>query len=430
MLSPAPPFFRRSKAMSKACKYDTIPCMSYQKRYRILVEAYESTKAIRDRCSGFMNYVMTHKLPWDIRFITFRELQELQTLKKLVRKWRPDGVCLNTGEGNQGTFIHGIRNIVAFGSPDAKLPERTVFVNINDMQISSEAFKLLLRRGLTNFAYIHNMDPIADASHSKTRAESFIDMAREAGFSCIECHNKDSSEDWTVSLVSIAEKLKKLPLPCGIMAFNDSSSRTIIDACNYARLRIPEQIQIVSVDNETEVCENIFPRLTSVDPDFFTVGYVAAQRMEELLASGRSDCQTNTLCGVPRIVERDTTRDLSNSARLATAAEKLIRLHACRGLPPSPKGLTLKSLAAALNVSRSLLELRFSTVHGEGVAAAIRREKLKEVCRQLKDTDLPIGDIAYRCGFPAQTHLNALFRRTFGCSLREYRSSHKNHSAT
>jgi LacI family transcriptional regulator len=179
------------------------------------------------------------------------------------------------------------------------------------------------------------------------------------------------------------------------------------------------------VDNETDICENVFPSLTSVDPDFFGVGQIAAQRMEELIAGGRSRCQTCTICGVPRIVERDTTRDLSNSARLATAAEKLIRLHACRGLPPSPKGLTLKSLAAALNVSRSLLELRFSTVHGEGVSADIRREKLKEVCRLLTDTDLPIGQIAYRCGFPTQTHLNALFRRTFGSTLREYRASHQ-----
>ena len=399
--------------------------MQDQKRYRILIEAYSSNKAIRDRCSGFMNYVTTHKLPWEIQFITFRELWTPKKLKKLVKKWKPDGLLLNSRLGREATFLHYIRNIVAFGSDNVKLPKRTVFVNIDNAKIASEAFRLLFRRGLTNYAYIDNATSHRDAVHSKARAETFIDMARKAGFNCIEYDNTLSPADWTAALLTIAEKLKKLPLPCGIMAFNDLTSRMIIDACNYARLRIPEQIQIVGVDNETDICENVFPSLTSVDPDFFGVGQIAAQKMEELLVGRRSRGQTCTICGVPRIVERDTTRDLSNSARLATAAEKLIRLHACRGLPPSPKGLTLKSLAAALNVSRSLLELRFSTVHGEGVAAAIRREKLKEVCRQLKDTDLPIGDIAYRCGFPAQTHLNALFRRTFGCSLREYRSSQK-----
>ncbi len=148
---------------------------------------------------------------------------------------------------------------------------------------------------------------------------------------------------------------------------------------------------------------------------------IAAQRLEELITTGRT--QNHMMCGVQHIAERDTTRDLSGAARLVTAAEKLIHSHACQGLPPSPRGLTGQGLADALDVSRSLLEMRFAKVREEGVAAAIRQRKLEEVCRMLKETDLPIGEIAERCGFPAQTHLNALFRRTFGMTLRDYRAS-------
>ena len=80
-------------------------------------------------------------------------------------------------------------------------------------------------------------------------------------------------------------------------------------------------------------------------------------------------------------------------------------------------------MAAALKVSRRYLEIRFREVKGEGVAEAIRRRKLEEVCRLLRETDLPIGEIASRCGFPVQTHLNAIFRRTYGTTLRTYRHS-------
>ncbi|MBR2838404.1 MAG: helix-turn-helix transcriptional regulator [Kiritimatiellae bacterium] len=146
--------------------------------------------------------------------------------------------------------------------------------------------------------------------------------------------------------------------------------------------------------------------------------------MEELLATGKT--QNHMMCGVQRIAERDTTRDLSGAARLVTSAEKLIHSYACQGLPPSPKGLTVQSLADALHVSRSLLKIRFRKVREEGVAAVIRRRKLEEVCRMLKETDLPIGEIAARCGFPVPTHLNALFRRTFGTTLRAYRTSSHN----
>ena len=41
----------------------------------------------------------------------------------------------------------------------------------------------------------------------------------------------------------------------------------------------------------------------------------------------------------------------------------------------------------------------------------------------LRETDLPIGEIAIRCGFPVPTHLNALFRRNYGTTLRAYRQS-------
>jgi hypothetical protein len=73
-----------------------------------------------------------------------------------------------------------------------------------------------------------------------------------------------------------------------------------------------------------------------------------------------------------------------------------------------------------------ILKIRFRKVREEGVAAVIRRRKLEEVCHMLRETDLPIGEIAARCGFPVPTHLNALFRRTFGTTLRAYRTSSHN----
>jgi LacI family transcriptional regulator len=178
------------------------------------------------------------------------------------------------------------------------------------------------------------------------------------------------------------------------------------------------------VDDQQEICENVRPRLTSIEPDFEGIGYLLAQRMDELLTTGKA--KKTSICGVRRIVERETTRDLSGAARLVTAAEKYINANACQGLPPSPKGLVPSALAAALKVSRRYLEIRFKKVKGEGIAEAIRRRKLEEVCRMLKETDLPIGEIATRCGFPVPTHLNALFRRTFGTTLRAYRTSSPN----
>lgn len=400
--------------------------MKEKRKFRIAVDTGNNQKAIRDRCSGFMRYVMERSLPWDIRFFAQWDAQDRQSWDRLILKWKPDGICLNSQYDISDGRLKRIPHIVMFEShnknTNMKFPRRTIFVGIDNRQIAAESFQLLEKRGLNHFAYIHAPAINVEAYHSQVRAEAFVRMAEEAGFDCIELQRgKSQSADWAASLVALAAELSTLPRPCGVMAYNDRVAREVIDACNYAKLHIPEQIQIIGVDNQEDICENIRPRLTSIEPDFFGCGQLAAQRMEELLATGKT--QNHMMCGVQRIAERDTTRDLSGAARLVTSAEKLIHSYACQGLPPSPKGLTVQSLADALHVSRSLLKIHFSKVKEEGVAAVIRRRKLEEVCRLLRETDLPIGEIAARCGFPVQTHLNAIFRRTYGTTLRTYRQS-------
>ncbi len=401
--------------------------MNKQRKFKILVDAGQNPKTVRDRCSGFMRYTMEQAFPWDIRLFSYWEMQDLPTWNRRFLTWHPDGIFVNsTYDAPCIDRLRRIPHIVVFGRPDSgnnmRFPRRTIFVDIDDRQIAEKAFDLLLRRGFSHFAYVHPSAMNENSVRSCIRADAFRRKAEECGCDCAECHkDRCATTDWATSLEALAAELSALPRPCGIMAYNDLCAREVIDACNYAKLHIPEQIQVIGVDNDEDMCENMLPRLTSVEPDFFGTGRLAGQRMEELLAACQP--QDHQLCGVSRIVERDTTRDLSGSARLVTAAEKLIHLHACQGLPPSPKGLTVQSLAAALHVSRSLLEMRFNTVRGEGAAAAIRRQKLEEVCRMLKETDLSIGEISVRCGFPVQTHLNALFRRTFGTTLRAYRNS-------
>ncbi|MBP5542866.1 MAG: helix-turn-helix transcriptional regulator [Kiritimatiellae bacterium] len=41
----------------------------------------------------------------------------------------------------------------------------------------------------------------------------------------------------------------------------------------------------------------------------------------------------------------------------------------------------------------------------------------------LKETQTPIGDIAGMCGFESDGYLKELFRRRFGCSMRDWRKT-------
>ena len=83
--------------------------------------------------------------------------------------------------------------------------------------------------------------------------------------------------------------------------------------------------------------------------------------------------------------------------------------------PPAPVGKTV-CLTADMDADE---------VAGKKADSAFISSQLGFAANLLRETDLPIGEIAARCGFPVQTHLNAVFRRTYGTTLRAYRNSPK-----
>ena len=201
------------------------------------------------------------------------------------------------------------------------------------------------------------------------------------------------------------------------MAYSDTRAQTVLDACRMAHLRVPEQIQLVGVDNEIEICENMQPTLTSILPDFDGGGYLAAQLLDDILSRRKRPRKpVNLAYGVKEVVIRASTQDLKGGGRLVTLAREFIRLQA-------HEMITVADIAAHLNVARRTLEMRFREILGNGVAEVLRRERLNRVARLLRETDRSISDIAYDSGFASPTHLMAAFKQFTGMTMKEWRTS-------
>ena len=82
-------------------------------------------------------------------------------------------------------------------------------------------------------------------------------------------------------------------------------------------------------------------------------------------------------------------------------------------------------MAKAVFASMRLLEMNFKAVTGGTVIAAIQDAKLGRVRALLTETQTPIGEIAALCGFESDGYLKELFRRRFGCTMREWRSRNR-----
>lgn len=85
--------------------------------------------------------------------------------------------------------------------------------------------------------------------------------------------------------------------------------------------------------------------------------------------------------------------------------------------------VTVESLYRHLNVSRTALYDLFQKKTGQGVAAFIRTKQFEKAKQLLKESDIPIKDIASICGFYDYNYFSRVFKKRYGISPRTIRKS-------
>jgi AraC-like DNA-binding protein len=83
----------------------------------------------------------------------------------------------------------------------------------------------------------------------------------------------------------------------------------------------------------------------------------------------------------------------------------------------------IADFSALLGLSSSQLHRRFSKVVGSTPMDWLRRERMNAAKRLLVQTDLPVSEVAVRCGYPDPLHFSREFRRLTGSSPTNFRGS-------
>jgi AraC family transcriptional regulator len=76
--------------------------------------------------------------------------------------------------------------------------------------------------------------------------------------------------------------------------------------------------------------------------------------------------------------------------------------------------LSVSDFAALLGLSKAHFSRTFKHTFGEPPYAFVIRRRLERAIQYMLETDLPLSDIALRCGFVDQPHLCKNFRRSMG----------------
>lgn len=206
--------------------------------------------------------------------------------------------------------------------------------------------------------------------------------------------------------------LKAQRMPLALFAASDRIAVQAIGCCRALGLNVPKDVAILGVDNDATLISSCTPPLSSILPNFTDAGYAAAHMLEDIL-SGKKTPRTMLFAPI-RLMERASTAPTAPSAKLVEDARAYIAAHATEGLTP-------ETLANALHVSRTLLDLRFRESKQGSVAKVIKNRQLEEVSRLLRTTALPARQIGRLCGFENERSLKNIFKRAFGKTMTDYR---------
>ncbi len=293
---------------------------------------------------------------------------------------------------------------------------RLVLVHPDDEAISKLAAQHLLEHGFRSFAFCG----IKGYQWSVRRRDGFVAALAAEGYPCA-VHEFDiqgpQSHDWDAAENLLADWLKQLPLPTGVMASNDLHGQFVIEACRRAGIAVPDEMAVVAVDNDEPLCEVCDPPLSSVAPDDQGVGYEAATLLNHVMQGKKWDGK-DIWCTPLGVKTRLSSDSLAMQDRIVAEAIRYIRENAC-------KGLGVDDVVAHVHISRSLLQRRFKEALGRTLHDEFFQVRLNHARFLLEESDMPIAWVAEKSAFNHQAYLGKVFKKELGMTPLEYRNKHK-----
>jgi LacI family transcriptional regulator len=204
-----------------------------------------------------------------------------------------------------------------------------------------------------------------------------------------------------------------LPKPIGVLSCNDDWGLQLLDACRRAAVAVPDEVAVISVENDPIVCNLATPTLTSIDVDAPRVGFEAASLLDRMMRGQRAP-KEGVFLDTCRVEPRRSTDILALDDVELVKAARLLRDQAC-------SGIDVEAILAEVPLSRSSLERRFKAAFGRTPKAEILAIRIDKAKQLLAETDWPLKQIAERCGFHSEKYFGDAFFAKVGQRPGRYR---------
>lgn len=347
---------------------------------------------------------------WSVYF----QQQDLgAALPRWIKSWRGDGILARVND--RKTAIELMKTKLPLIDLRGMTHELGLpLFGSDNRNIVQLAYDHLASCGLENFAFVG--EPAGRFIYDDVRRETFVNIVRDHGF---ECHTytkrieNRSGRGWDVHQQHLADWLQRLPQPIGVMCPHDDRGQQVLDACQRAGLRVPDEVAVMGVDNDEFLCRLAIPPLTSIDNGSERIGYEAASLLDRMM-SGEEKFEQSVLFEAIGVVKRQSTDVISCDDAEIGRALRFIRENACNQL-------SVDDVQRQVHLSRTLLNRRFKKYVGRSPKQEILRVQMETARRLLVYSRDTIQSIAEQCGFKEAWYFIAVFRKFNGLTPGAYR---------
>lgn len=332
---------------------------------------------------------------------------------KWLSKWRGDGMLVRI----KSPAI--IKASLELGIPIVNLREALnlpfPYVAVDNSKVAEMAAQHLMERGFKQFAFCGR--PHGTNISLDERAVHFRRVIEAAGYHCDSYFANDPTEtaDWEDEQDTLANWLKSLPKPVGIMACNDERGVSVLDACRRAGVKVPDEVAVIGVDNDEPLCDLAIPPMSSVDVNPEAVGFEGAQLLDRMM-NGEKPPRDPVRLAPRGVVVRRSTDVIASEDSEVNEAIRYIRENAC-------KGLQVSDVLMHLGISRAAMQQRMKKITGHTLHQEIQRVRMSRAKELLMFTDKTIKQVARESGFTSVQYMTRVFHAITGETPAKYRAS-------
>jgi LacI family transcriptional regulator len=333
--------------------------------------------------------------------------------------WKGDGILSFVGHWQELA-----RYVVSAGVPAVEISSVRKDLGLpctaeDNHAIGRLAAEHFLERNFKNFAWA----PFWDDVVNDERFQSFSDSLSAAGFDCVHLlpvntrsNPRSRRMDWMSRRRWVIQTIRSMRHPVGVFCYNDCVAADLVDACIEARIRIPDQVAVLGVDDDPVICDCVQVPLSSVRHDLEGMAYEAAALLDRLI-DGEAPPKEPKRIAPKGVVTRKSTDVLAVENPNLLVAVSYIQKNFAK------QDLSVNDVVAHGELTRRTLERAFQNEFQRTILHEILRTRINHAKRLLETTALTIADIAAQSGFVSSNYFFPVFRGWTGQTPREFRQA-------